>query len=61
MYTNDEDGTSVKVDVPEEKRNERVLSDSELIQLTEMGKRVQAHYGEPMDTEWAFERGSLFL
>ena len=61
MYTNDENGTSVKVDVPEDKRNERVLSDSELIQLTEMGKRVQAHYGEPMDTEWAFERGSLFL
>ena len=61
MYTNDENGTSIKVDVPEDKRNERVLSDSELIQLTEMGKRVQAHYGEPMDTEWAFENGVLFL
>ena len=61
MYTNDENGTSVKVDVPEEKRNERVLSDEELIELTEMGKRVQAHYGEPMDTEWAFENGNLFL
>ena len=61
MYTNDESGTSVKVDVPEELRNERVLSDEELIELTEMGKRVQAHYGEPMDTEWAFEREHLFL
>lgn len=61
MYTNDEDGTSVKVEVPENLRNERVLSDEELIELTEMGKRVQAHYGEPMDTEWAFENGSLFL
>ncbi|MDO5848169.1 MAG: phosphoenolpyruvate synthase [Methanobrevibacter sp.] len=61
MYTNDEAGTSVKVDVPEELRNERVLSDQELIELTEMGKRVQAHYGEPMDTEWAFEKGMLFL
>ena len=61
MYTNDENGTSIKVDVPEEKRNERVLSDEELIELTEMGKRVQAHYGEPMDTEWAFENGNLFL
>ena len=61
MYVNDEEGTSVKVEVPEEKRNERVLSDAELIQLTEMGKRVQAHYGEPMDTEWAFEKGNLFL
>ena len=61
MYTNDESGTSIKVDVPEEKRMERVLSDEELIELTEMGKRVQAHYGEPMDTEWAFERDNLFL
>ena len=61
MYTNDEDGTSVKVEVPENMRKERVLSDEELIELTEMGKRVQAHYGEPMDTEWAFEKGNLFL
>ena len=61
MYTNDESGTSVKVEVPEDKRKERVLSDDELIELTEMGKRVQAHYGEPMDTEWAFEKDMLFL
>ena len=61
MYTNDENGTSVKVEVPEDKRKERVLSDEELIELTEMGKRVQAHYGEPMDTEWAFENDMLFL
>ena len=61
MYTNDENGTSVKVEVPEEKRKERVLSDAELVELTEMGKRVQAHYGEPMDTEWAFEKDMLFL
>ena len=61
MYTNDENGTSVKVDVPENLRKERVLSDEELIELTEMGKRVQAHYGEPMDTEWAFEKNNLFL
>ena len=61
MYVKEEDGTSVRVDVPEDKRNERVLSDEELVELTEMGKRIQAHYGEPMDTEWAFERGNLFL
>ena len=61
MYVKDEDGTSVRVDVPEDKRNERVLSDEELVELTEMGKRIQAHYGEPMDTEWAFEKGNLFL
>lgn len=61
MYTNDKKGTSIKIEVPEEKRNERVLSDAELIELTEMGKKIQTHYDQPMDTEWAFENGTLYL
>ena len=61
MFANDAKGTSKEVPVPEEKRKERVLSDEELVDLTEMGKRVQAHYEEPMDTEWAMENGKLFL
>ncbi len=61
MFANDAKGTSKEVPVPEEKRKERVLSDEELVDLTEMGKRVQAHYEEPMDTEWAIENGKLFL
>lgn len=61
MYTKDDKGTSIKVEVPEESRNERVLSDEELIELTNMGKRIQAHYGKPQDTEWAFQGGNLFM
>ncbi|WP_407423277.1 phosphoenolpyruvate synthase [Methanobrevibacter sp.] len=61
MFTNEEGGTSIQVDVPEELRNERVLSDAELIELVEMAKRVEGHYGKPQDTEWAFHDGSLFL
>lgn len=61
MFANDDKGTSKEIPVPEEKRKERVLSDEELVDLTEMGKRVQSHYGEPMDTEWAMEGGKLFL
>ncbi|MCQ2971985.1 MAG: phosphoenolpyruvate synthase, partial [archaeon] len=61
MYTNDADGTSVLVEVPEERRKERVLSDEDLMELTNMGKRIQAHYGKPQDTEWAFQNGELFM
>ena len=61
MYTKDEKTSSIKIDVPENLRNERVLSDEELIELTEMGKRIQSHYGKPQDTEWAFEGGNLFM
>ena len=61
MFTNEEGGTSIQVEVPEELRNERVLSDEELIELVEMAKRVEGHYGKPQDTEWAFHDGNLFL
>ena len=61
MFTNDEEGTSIQVEVPEDMRNERVLSDEELEKLVEMAKRVEGHYGKPQDTEWAFHDGNLFL
>ena len=61
MFANDEEGTSKEVPVPEDLRNKRVLSDEELIKLTEMGKRIQAHYGKPQDTEWSMEGEDLFL
>ncbi|OWT33152.1 phosphoenolpyruvate synthase [Methanobrevibacter sp. 87.7] len=61
MYVNDEKGTSVRVKVPEDKRNERVLSDEDLKNLVAMGKRIEEHYKSPMDTEWAIEKGKLYL
>ena len=61
MFTNEEGGTSIQVDVPEELRKERVLSDEELLELVAMAKRVEGHYGKPQDTEWAFHDGNLFL
>ncbi|MBO7517676.1 MAG: phosphoenolpyruvate synthase, partial [Methanobrevibacter sp.] len=61
MFTNEEGGTSIQVDVPDELRKERVLSDEELLELVAMAKRVEGHYGKPQDTEWAFHDGNLFL
>ena len=54
-------GETKQVDVPEELRNERVLSEAELIELTEMGKRIQNHYNAPQDTEWAFYDNTLYM
>ena len=61
MFVNDENGTSAQVDVPEDMRNARVLSDDDLNKLVEMAKRVEGNYGKPQDTEWAFQNGELFL
>ena len=56
MFTNEEGGTSIQVDVPEDLRKERVLSDEELLELVAMAKRVEGHYGKPQDTEWALQQ-----
>ena len=32
-----------------------VLSDEEVAQLAELGRRIEEHYGSPQDTEWAFD------
>ena len=61
MYINDDKGTSLKVEVPEEKRNERVLSDEDLKQLLDMAKTIEDLYKKPMDTEWAMQKGRLYL
>ena len=54
-------GETKQVDVPESLRDKRVLSEEELVELTEMGKRIQEHYSAPQDTEWAFLEGKLYM
>ena len=39
--------------VPDADRNARVITDAELEQLVELGRRAEDHYGEPQDVEWA--------
>ena len=50
------------VETPEHLRREPCLSDAELSELKEIGRRVERHYGRPQDIEWAIDRdGKLFL
>ena len=42
-------------------RNARVLDDMQVGTITELGKRVEAHYGQPQDIEWSLQDGELFL
>src|SRR5262245_32174429 len=44
-----------------EKQAIACLDDAQLSQLAEMGRRVEAHYGEPRDVEWAFAEGQFWL
>jgi len=49
----------------EEKENvnkgEQALTNEEIVELSNLIKKCEAYYGKPMDTEWAYEDGKLYL
>jgi len=55
------DGTVVEVPLGEAEGAARVLTDDEVLELARLGARVQEHYGEPQDTEWAIADGRIHL
>jgi pyruvate,water dikinase len=61
MVRDEESGSTVTLDVPEEKRGERVLTDEEIATLVKLGETAEDHYDEPQDVEWALVDGEVFM
>jgi pyruvate, water dikinase len=62
QYVAGDSGGAVRVDVPDERREELCLDDARLAVLVDMARRVERHFGSPQDIEWAIDReGELFL
>ncbi|HYD75163.1 PEP/pyruvate-binding domain-containing protein [Ramlibacter sp.] len=57
---------SIAVEVPSERQQVQSLIDDEITELAWMGKRIEKHYGRPMDIEWAVDKdlpsgGNIFI
>lgn len=62
MFKKDpETGATVQVEVPEDMVDKRVLSNSDIDKLTNLGRKIQKHYNAPMDTEWGIEGGNVYM
>ncbi len=63
VYSEEADSPSKLVETPEEERNRFVLNDDEIVQLARWACAIEAHYGVPMDMEWAKdgETDELFI
>jgi pyruvate,water dikinase len=61
MVRDEETGSTVTLDVPEDQRTERVLTDEEISALVEMGETAEEHYDEPQDVEWAIVDGEVYM
>ncbi len=55
--------TTKNLDTGKEERNSFVLADGEILQLARWAAAIEAHYGKPMDIEWAKdgETDQLFI
>ena len=61
MVKDPETGETVQLDVGEDRRTARVLSDEEIGELVALGERVEDHYGTPQDVEWAIHEGEIYM
>ena len=48
-------------DIPEPKASSQVLSDDQILELSELILKIEQHYGFPCDIEWAFEKGKFYI
>lgn len=58
VFQNDQ---NMEVPVPEDKKSEPALSETQVKELVELGIKIEDHYGMPMDIEWAMEKGEIYI
>ena len=49
-------GKTVHLEVPEEEQKTVCVSDTEILALAELARKIEKHYGKPMDIEWAIDQ-----
>lgn len=60
IYSMPEGGTVTK-DVPPEKQELQALEDDRIIELAELGQKIENHYGSEQDIEWGYAEGKFYI
>lgn len=60
IYSLPEGGTVTK-ELPHEKQELQALPDEQICELAKLGQKIEAHYGQEQDIEWAFADGRLYI
>lgn len=55
------DGQNKEVGVPILRRSKQKIKDSEILELAKLGKKLEKHYFFPQDSEWAIEKGKVYI
>lgn len=55
------EGKDVHKKLTDEQKKVQKLTDEQIVALAKIGQEVEDHYGEPQDTEWALEGGTIYM
>jgi pyruvate,water dikinase len=56
-----EHGNNEWVNIPEPKASSQVLTEAQILELSEIILKIENHYGFPCDIEWAYEAGKFYI
>lgn len=54
-------GKNSTEDVPESLADKASLRESQVMELAELGRKIETYYGSPQDIEWAFAKGNFYI
>lgn len=60
-YAKGQDGSTVKVEIPQKEQKLQKLDDSRILEVAEVGRQIEIHYERPMDMEWCLEDGKIYM
>ncbi|MBN1176637.1 MAG: phosphoenolpyruvate synthase [Dehalococcoidales bacterium] len=55
------DDPNIKIDLTPEEQNTQKITDEDIVFLAKIGKRLEDHYGNAQDVEWAKEKNEIFI
>ncbi len=57
----DKEGGTRAREIGQERQNDRVLTDAQILELERIGRKIEAHFGRPQDIEWCLADGKFFI
>jgi pyruvate, water dikinase len=56
-----ENGENEKQEIPKDLQTRQVIPNTHIKELARLGKKLEEHYGNPQDIEWAIEKDDIFI
>jgi phosphoenolpyruvate synthase/pyruvate phosphate dikinase len=56
-----QDGGTKQQEIELERQNRQALTDEQIVQLEQVGRKIEAHFGSPQDIEWCLADGEFHI